>query len=65
MRCIVTEFNFTIFKIYTLNRKLFAWINFESLTWKNSTPFNSRIYLFSTLHPLEICRNISETARCL
>ena len=59
MKFIATEFNLTIFKTYTLNRKIFTWNNFESLTYKNFTPFNSQIFLFATLYLFEVSRNIS------
>ena len=59
MKCIGTEFNLTVFKTYTLNRKTFTWRDFKSLTYKNFTPFNSRIFLFTTLHLFEVSPNIS------
>ena len=59
MRCMATEFNLTIFKSSTLKRKNFAWRNFENLKYKNSTLFNSRIFVSATLHLFEVSRNIS------
>ena len=53
MRCITTEFNLTVLKSYTLKRKKFAWRNFESLKYKNFTPFNSRGFLSATLRLFE------------